>query len=229
MSTRSERERPAASADRTAPGSGRADALQLLALVASAERELLLRAHRWLLRREDLEDCYSQATLELLCHVRRGGVFANRAHAANALELRFVSRVRDRRRALGGRSPMQAALEGALSLAAVAPGEITIVDRRAETETLVVLRERLRSIERLARELSPDQRLVLACELALQMRCAEFCRRFGWTPEKYRKVSQRARSRLRALVELDDRPVRHSAHRSERGQGLSYDHVSPHS
>ncbi len=32
-----------------------------------------MHCHR--LRREDLEDCYSQATLELVAHVRRGGGF----------------------------------------------------------------------------------------------------------------------------------------------------------
>ena len=30
----------------------------------------------------------------------------------------------------------------------------------------------------------------------MQMGRAEFCRRYGWTPEKYRKVAQRARTRL---------------------------------
>ena len=84
--------------------------------MARAKRELLLRVHRHRLRREDLEDCYSQATLELVAHARRGGRFASRLHLANVLEQRFLSRIRDRRRALSGRSPMQAALEAAMSL-----------------------------------------------------------------------------------------------------------------
>ena len=46
--------------------SARPDPAEEVALVARARRELLLRAHRHRLRREDLEDCYSQATLELL-------------------------------------------------------------------------------------------------------------------------------------------------------------------
>ena len=45
--------------------------------MARARREVLLRAHRFRLRREDLEDCYSQATLELVAHTRSGGAFAS--------------------------------------------------------------------------------------------------------------------------------------------------------
>lgn len=48
-----------------------------VAEVACARRELLLRAHRFRLRHEDLEDCYSQATLELVAHAQRGGTFAS--------------------------------------------------------------------------------------------------------------------------------------------------------
>jgi hypothetical protein len=58
-------------------GRPRLDPAQELALVARAKRELLLRANRYQLGREDLEDCYSQATLELVAHVHRGGVFAD--------------------------------------------------------------------------------------------------------------------------------------------------------
>ena len=32
------------------------------------------------------------------------------------------------------------------------------------------------------------------------MGAAEFCARFGWSVEKYRKVAQRARAKLRVLV-----------------------------
>jgi len=174
-----------------------------IALVATAKRELLLRAHRYRLRREDLEDCFSQATLELVAHARRGGVFADRSHLGNVLELRFMSRVRDRRRALGGRSPAQAALETAMSLGCAGTEEIAIVDRRAELERLVILRDELRRIESLARRLTPDQRLVLASQLGA-IGCRDFCAQFDWTPEKYRKVAQRARARLRRLMAADD-------------------------
>jgi DNA-directed RNA polymerase specialized sigma24 family protein len=177
-----------------------------VALVARARRELLLRAYRHQLRREDLEDCYSQATLELLAYTRKGRVFANRSHLANLLEQRFQSRVRDRRRALSGRSPMQAALEGSMRLGDGGQEGVEIVDVRAELEKLVLLRDEVRLIGQLARELSPDQRLVLACQL-VPMSVRETCRALGWSPEKYRKVSQRARARLRGLLDGQEPPV----------------------
>lgn len=56
---------------------GRAeDPAEAVALVACAKREVLLRVHRYRLRREDLEDCYSQATLELVVLARSGRRFA---------------------------------------------------------------------------------------------------------------------------------------------------------
>jgi DNA-directed RNA polymerase specialized sigma24 family protein len=171
-----------------------------VALVARAKRELLLRAHRYRLRLEDLEDCYSQATLELVAHARGGARFLSRLHLANTLEQRFLSRIHDRRRALSGRSPMQAALEAAVSLDCVEESQIEIVDVRAELDTLVILRQDLRRVQSLARELTPDQRLVLACQVGLQMGRLDFCRLYGWSPDKYRKVAQRARARLRHLM-----------------------------
>jgi DNA-directed RNA polymerase specialized sigma24 family protein len=180
-------------------GRKEADQAHRVAIVATAKRDVLLRVHRYRLRWQDLEDCYGQATLELLAHVRRGGVFASSRHVSNALEQRFVSRIFDRRRALAGRSPTQATLESAVSLDS--EGEaLELADQRAELEDLVLLREDLRSLERLARELTADQRLVLACQVGLQMSRAEFCGRFGWSEEKYRKVAQRARARLRRVA-----------------------------
>jgi putative zinc finger protein len=58
----------------------------------------------------------------------------------------------------------------------------------------------VRRLRELADELTADQRLVLACQVALDMDCQEFCARFGWSAEKFRKVAQRARARLRVLV-----------------------------
>jgi len=173
-----------------------------VALVARAKRELLLRVHSHRLRREDLEDCYSQATLELVARARRGG-FASRLHIANALEQRFLSRVHDRRRALSGRSPMQAALEAALPLDATAPEHLDVVDVRCELETLAMLRHDLRRICELADQLSHDQRLVLAAQLS-QLDRLSFCAHYGWSHEKYRKVAQRARARLQTLLERED-------------------------
>jgi hypothetical protein len=45
---------------------------------------------------------------------------------------------------------------------------------------------------------------VLASQVALQMPAAEFCLRFGWSSEKYRKVAQRGRARLRTLLASDE-------------------------
>ncbi len=220
---------PRALADARARPRRVSDQTELVAQVAHAKREILLRVHRHRLRREDLEDCYSQATLELLAHTGRGGRFASRAHAANALEQRFLSRIHDRRRALSGRSPMQAAIETAIPLDCFESDQLELVDVRSELETLVVLREELRRVELLARELSPDQQLILACQVGMQMGRAEFCRRYGWTPEKYRKVAQRARARLRRLLAHEDSDVPLSRERRNSQQGPTYADISPHS
>jgi DNA-directed RNA polymerase specialized sigma24 family protein len=185
----------------------RVDPAEDVARVATAYRDLLLRSHRFRLRWEDLEDCYSQATLELVQRARRGEGFASRRHIAHALEQRFVSRIRDRRRALAGRSPITAALEDAERFGADAQRSLDVVDRRAQTELLVLLREELRQIGELSAHLSADQRLVLASQLESGVDAEEFCASHDWSVEKYRKVAQRARSRLRALLEADDAAV----------------------
>jgi DNA-directed RNA polymerase specialized sigma24 family protein len=200
-----------------------------LALVARAKRELLLRVHRHRLRREDLEDCYDQATLELLAQVRGGARFSSRLHLANTLEQRFLSRIHDRRRALSGRSPMQAALETAVPLDSVEPAHVDVVDMRAELEALVVFREDLRRVRSLARWLTADQRLVLASQIGLQMGAGEFCRLHRWSPEKYRKVAQRGRARLRQLMALDEPSVPPAGRLSDERTGTAHEDISPHS
>jgi DNA-directed RNA polymerase specialized sigma24 family protein len=198
--------------------------------VARARRDLMLRAHRHRLRREDLEDCYSQATLELVTRALKGATFSSRSHIENTLEQRFVSRIHDRRRALGGRSPMQAALETAMSIGAADEQQIEIIDARAELEKLVILRHELRRLEALARrELTVDQRMVLAAQLG-QMSRADFCRRFKWSDEKYRKVAQRGRARLRRLMSAEEQCVPPGVRASEQAtEGPAYDLFSPHS
>ncbi len=176
------------------------DPAEEIALVARARREAMLRAYHNMLRREDLEDCLSQAVFELLA---RGHRFASREHVANALEQRFLSRVQDRRRAVRGRSPLQAHLESALPWSGLGERELELADPRAEVHPLVAHRHQLRQVARLAPLLTSDQRLVLACQVTLGMGRAEFCQRFGWSHEKYRKVAQRARARLRGLVETE--------------------------
>ena len=186
----------------TVAARGRLDAADEVALVACARRELLLRVHGYRLRREDLEDCYSQATLELLAHARAGGAFASRQHIANTLELKLLSRVHDRRRALAGRSPMQAALEDAAPLdTSYNSAGAEIVDRAADVEARVLVREQLCAIERCARALTADQRLALAAQLSGDS--SRLCAERGWSPERLRKLAQRARARLRELVQTD--------------------------
>jgi DNA-directed RNA polymerase specialized sigma24 family protein len=197
----------------------RIDPGEEVAQVALARRELMLGVHRFRLRREDLEDCYSQATLELLLAAREGKHFASRAHIANSIELRFLSRVRDRRRALSGRSPMQAAMEGAIPLDDEQLA-IEIEDRRSEPERIAILRQELERLRASAAQLTADQRLVLACQISLGMRCEEFCRIHRWTPEKYRKVAQRARARLKRLMELEE-PVPTSPRASDQEPGTT--------
>jgi hypothetical protein len=190
----------------------RLDQVQEMALVAQARRELLLRAYRHRLRKEDLEDCYGQATLELLAQARASGTgagapaaggrgpYLTRTHMANVLEQRFVSRIHDRLRALRGRSPAQAMLDHALPLSDAANG-IEVADVRAEIDKLVMLRLDLRSLGQVIGELTLDQRLVLVSLAEGGIDCVEFCERHGWSKEKYRNVSQRARARLRELLE----------------------------
>jgi DNA-directed RNA polymerase specialized sigma24 family protein len=175
------------------------DAAETVALVARAKREVLLRVHGHRLRREDLEDCFGQATLELVAAARRGVAFASRAHVANALEQKLLSRIQDRRRAVSGRSRIQAAMEYAVPLGSEADGA-ELRDRHPDPERMAMLRHELGQIVAAAPALSDDQRLVIACQVALQMGCEQFCRAFGWSPEKYRKVAQRARAKLRLLL-----------------------------
>jgi len=157
-----------------------------------------------MLRYEDLEDCFSQATMELIRYVRAGGTFAHIHHTAVALELRFLSRVQDRCRAVSGRSPIQTAWESALAAGGLGDSYTDSADVRCAVEELAMMRLELRLVPRLARELTADQRLVLACQVGLQMPCAEFCDLFGWSVAKYRQVAYRARVRLRHLSETFD-------------------------
>ena len=97
----------------------------------------------------------------------------------------------------------------ALPLAGCEDRGIEILDRGADVERLVLLRDDLRLIGQVAHRLSLDQRLVLASQLWCQTGCGEFCRTHGWSAEKYRKVAQRARARLLLLSgeSLADGPV----------------------
>ena len=183
------------------------DPAELVARVSAAKRDVLLRVHRHRLGFEDLEDCFSQATLELVTRARtRARAFVSEAHVANALEQRFLSRISDRRRAVSGRSPIEAATHAALRRTddqdggQEGPSLAAIADPAADVAGHVAGRDDVGRLRELADELTADQRLVLACQVALDMECQEFCIRFGWSAEKFRKVAQRARARLRVLV-----------------------------
>lgn len=172
-----------------------------MALVARARRQPLLYANSWRLSWEDLEDCYSQAVLELLLAARAGRAFSSDRHIANSLHQRFDSRIQDRRRAIAGRSGIEAALAKALPFGSEEVGEVEPADVRSDVEKLVDDRLRLRSLVQAFEHLSGEQQLVLRNQLTGELCPGELCRREGWTLESHRKLAQRARTRLRRLVE----------------------------
>jgi DNA-directed RNA polymerase specialized sigma24 family protein len=136
----------------------------------------------------------------------RARAFQGEAHVANALEQRFVSRIADRRRALSGCSPIAAVTHAALRHANDQEGGpdgavlAAVADPTADVSERFAGQHDVRRLRELADELTADQRLVLACQIALGMDCQEFCARFRWSAEMFRKVAQRARARLHVLV-----------------------------
>jgi len=180
------------------------DPAEQVARVAADRRGRLLRVHRRRLRWEDLEDCYSQATLELVARSRRSPFLSNE-HVQNALEQKFLSRIEDRRRAIGGRSAIEAALARAVPVDAPEHAAGDLEDRGAAVENRVIARAELRRLREVIADLNRDQQLVLASQVCVDMGVGEFCSRFGWSVEKYRKVAQRARAKLRVLVEEYER------------------------
>lgn len=189
------------------------DPAEIVGRVAADRRDRLLRAYRRRLRFEDLEDCFSQATLELVVRSRRAP-FNSADHVKNALEQKFASRINDRRRALAGRSGIEAALANAVS---VSDGESIHVleDRGATVERQVQTHTELRRLREVIGELTSDQRLVLHSQINLDLDPQEFCARYGWSADKFRKVAQRARRKLRLLVD--------EYHRGERCTRLEPD------
>ncbi len=184
-----------------------ADPAEAVAQIAVARRSRLLRVHRRRLRWEDLEDCYSQATLELVARSRRDP-FLSPAHVVNALEQKFLSRIEDRRRAIGGRSAIESAIARAVPIEAPDREAGELEDRVAAVENQVIARTELSRLREVIADLSRDQQLVLASQVYVDMGVSEFCARFGWSVEKYRKVAQRARGKLRVLVEEYERGER---------------------
>ena len=156
-----------------------------------------------------------------------------RAHMANVLEQRFVSRIYDRRRALRGRSPAQAALDHALPLGDGADG-IEVADVRAEIDKLVMLRMDLRSLGQVIGELTPDQRLVLVslADSGIGVRRVLRALRLvqGEVPQGLPArpgAAARAAGGVRRNFSAPHVPF--GRRRSERETGNSYEHHSPHS
>ena len=173
----------------------RAPDAELLAEVAIELRPRLLRAYRGRLSREDLEDAYSQALIELLARAQRTA-FTSADHIRNALQQKFDSRICDQRRALAGRSPARNAEATAIRLDQTTAPELMGGPDPAE---LVLQQEELDRVIASIGDLTDDQRLALASELSGEPPRA-LCRRTGWSSAKQRKVAQRARKRLRADV-----------------------------
>ena len=176
------------------------DPADVVARVAASRRARLLRVHRRRLRFEDLEDCYSQATLELLVRSRRSP-FADDEHALHALEQKFLSRIADRRRALAGRSGIEAAIANAVPVDSPGTDHPELEDRSAGVERQVMIHSEVRRLREVIADLTLDQRLALHGQINLGLDAESFCERYGWSIEKFRKVTQRARWRLRALVD----------------------------
>ncbi len=152
---------------------------ELFAQHAARLRRPLLHAYRYAAPREDLQDIYAQAVLELLLRVRRDSTFNTPRHFAAALELRFKSRIADRHRALGGRSAGAAAFEHAVRL----DDPAAAVRGWFDVEREVIARERLRTLVRAVEQLPALKRDALLSEHV--------------TGETERKRRQRVRAKLR--------------------------------
>jgi hypothetical protein len=160
---------------------------RLLAEEAESLRRPLLAIHHDAARREDLEDLYAQAVLELLVRIRRDPTLREPAHIANALRLKFKSRIADHQRAVAGRSPIAAALARAAPIDSTgAPG----MGRAPDLEEQVLVREAARELLGALAALPAQQRDAVL--IAANMR--------GVLGETERKRSWRARLTLRARL-----------------------------
>jgi hypothetical protein len=131
----------------------------LIAQEAMALRRSLIGHHgRGLVGWQDLEDVYSQATLELLARARRDPTLQTRAHVRNALRQKFADRVLDEQRARGGRSPAAYARVHAQPLD---DAWRELVNERDAPAQLIALDD-LAELPDAIRQLTDDQRLVLS-------------------------------------------------------------------
>jgi DNA-directed RNA polymerase specialized sigma24 family protein len=178
-----------------APLHGRRAREELVAREALALRATLLRVHAHRALDVDLEDIYSQAVIELLLRARRDPTLATRAHVRNALRQKLEGRISDHRRAIAGRSAAAAGRATALPLDAFCESLANDEDTAASALARVELREILGA----SKALSADQRAALASVAAGEHPRA-CCQRKGWSIDKYRKLVQRGRARLRAQL-----------------------------
>ena len=165
----------------------------LVAREALALRSTLIRVHHTVAPREELEDLYSQAVLELLTRTERDSALTSAQHIRNSLRQKFASRILDHQRATAGRSPATRAR------ATAQPLDETVDRVAGHRDALheLIARETLLELAAAIRELTHDQQLVLASQLNGETP-RDCCARTGWTTDKYRKLAQRARKRLRA-------------------------------
>jgi DNA-directed RNA polymerase specialized sigma24 family protein len=152
---------------------------ELIAREALALRATLIRAYRSSASREDLEDLYSQAVLELLARAERDPTLTSADHIRRALRQKFDSRILDHHRAVAGRSPATHARARTRPLADALDQRVG--DRDGLDE--LVARETLRELAAAIRQLTPDQQLV-ASQVYVDMGASEFCTRHGWSVEK---------------------------------------------
>jgi DNA-directed RNA polymerase specialized sigma24 family protein len=167
---------------------------EVIAREALALRAILIRVHADQGSREDLEDLFSQAILELLKRARRDSALNTPGHVRNALRQKFASRIVDHRRALAGRSAAAHIGTRTCPLELVAEQLVGSQD----TARYVLAREEIRAVTHAMGGLTRDQRLVISSRLNGESP-SQCCERTGWTIAKYRKLSQRARARLRTL------------------------------
>jgi DNA-directed RNA polymerase specialized sigma24 family protein len=159
----------------------------LIAQEAMALRRSLIGHHgRGPVGRQDLEDVYSQATLELLARAKRGPTLRTRAHVRNALRQKFADRVLDEQRARAGRSP---AADGRAHAQPLDDAWRELVNDRDAPTQLIALEE-VAELRDAISGLTSDQRLVLSSQLAGEP--PRDCRkRAGWSNEKYRLCRRR--------------------------------------
>jgi hypothetical protein len=182
-----------------------AQSCKLLEDAIRAKRDILMRVHHWWLSRPDIEECMCQAELELFASVKRGHVLRSFQHACNSLEQKFVSRIADQRRAIGGRSATKRALNCAYSLSQhydkdIEEGGWEPSDAKLDVFETVSNKLDLQAILDEIQICREDFQKVFHYELFGSGSRADYAASQGWGMETFRKIDQRGRQRLRAAI-----------------------------